>query len=102
MFQWKKQYLTKVWRQWEDHKIGKKHRKNVQKARRGNATSSSSAVGEEKEPTPDEVPAKKTAAWQWLEDGKAEKEAQKKKLWKSMVVKWTDHLDQPADGATKR
>lgn len=62
-------------RQWEDHKIGKKHRKNVQKARRGNATSSSSAVGEEKE-TPDEVPAKKTDMWQWLEDGKAQKEAE--------------------------
>ena len=36
----------------------------------------------EPEPTPDEVPAKKTAAWQWLEDGKAEKEAQSK-AWKT-------------------
>ena len=65
-------------RQWEDHKIGKKHRKNVQKAKRGNASGSSEVVQavEQKEPTPDVVPEKKTDMWQWLEDGKAAKEAE--------------------------
>ena len=65
-------------RQYDDHKIGKKHKKNVQKAKRGNASGSSAVVQpvEQKEPTPDVVPEKKTDMWQWLEDGKAAKEAE--------------------------
>eukprot|EP00746_Dinoflagellata_sp_MGD_P150392 gnl/MRDRNA2_/MRDRNA2_82284_c0_seq4.p1 gnl/MRDRNA2_/MRDRNA2_82284_c0~~gnl/MRDRNA2_/MRDRNA2_82284_c0_seq4.p1 ORF type:complete len:354 (+),score=90.84 gnl/MRDRNA2_/MRDRNA2_82284_c0_seq4:125-1186(+) len=58
-------------RQWEDHKIGKKHRKNVVKARRGNA---GGAPTDEKEPTPDEAPEKPSAMWDWLEEAKVQKE----------------------------
>ena len=67
-------------RQYDDHKIGKKHKKNVQKAKRGNASGSSEVVQavEQKEPTPDVVPEKKTEMWQWLEDGKAAKIAEGK------------------------
>ena len=70
-------------RQYEDHKTGKKHQKNMQKARRGNASSSMS-VGytqvvsgvPQKEATKEPVPEKKTDMWLWLEKGKEEKEAE--------------------------
>ena len=61
-------------RQWEDHKIGKKHRKNVQKARRGMAAGTSTANEQVQEPKPDPEPAKKTEAWLWLETGKMDKQ----------------------------
>ena len=61
-------------RQWEDHRIGKKHRKNVFKARRGTATSSveSVPVGH-REPTQDKPPEKPNRHWYWLEQGKENK-----------------------------
>ena len=68
-------------RQWEDHKIGKKHRKNVQKARRGAAASSNdvpAVQAEETNPRPDPVPNVLTDTWLWLENAKAEKEALEK------------------------
>ena len=68
-------------RQWEDHKIGKKHRKNVQKARRGAAASSNdvpAVQADETNPRPDPVPNILTDTWLWLENAKAEKEALKK------------------------
>ena len=62
-------------RQYEDHKTGKKHQKNMQKARRGNASSSVEAQSLPT-PEPDPVPEKKTDMWLWLEKGKKEKEAE--------------------------
>ena len=75
-------------RQWEDHKIGKKRKKNYRKASRSSASDGNN--DEESvpapppantPPTPDPVPAKITPAWLWLESGKTEKalevEAQK-------------------------
>ena len=72
-------------RQWEDHKIGKKHRKNVQKAKRGNPSGSGDAANDVLQgvdSTPDVVPLKKTEAWQWLEDGKALKEKEEEEKLK--------------------
>ena len=69
-------------RQWADHKIGKKHRKNVQKARQGTPAGDGSVgdgTGSGEAPdqqSVDEPPAVLTAAWQWLEDGKAQKKAE--------------------------
>ena len=65
-------------RQWEDHKIGKKHRKNVQKAKRGTSSSTEVAQPEAPQPVVDEEPEKKTAMWQWLEEGRVAKEAEPK------------------------
>ena len=71
-------------RQSEDHKIGKKHPKNVQKARRGAAAGSNDHVPAEVEPVqppegppPDPVPEKITDTWLWLENAKADKLAAK-------------------------
>ena len=64
-------------RQYEDHKTGKKHQKNMQKARRGNASSSVEAQSlPDTVAQPDPVPEKKTDMWLWLEKGKEEKEAE--------------------------
>ena len=68
-------------RQWEDHKIGKKHRKNVQKGRQGknpkeevpNATTPKKEVVQKPDPTPD----RKSDMWDWLENAKKEKEERK-------------------------
>ena len=67
-------------RQWEDHKIGKKHKKNVQKAKRGTARSTEVAQPEARQPAVDEKPEKKTAMWQWLEDGRVAKQAASNQL----------------------
>ena len=67
-------------RQWEDHKIGKKHRKNVQKAKRGTASSTEVAQPEARQPAVDEEPKQKTAMWQWLEDGRVAKQAESNQL----------------------
>ena len=67
-------------RQWEDHKIGKKHKKNVQKAKRGTARSTEVAQPEARQPAVDEKPEKKTAMWQWLEDGRVAKHAESNQL----------------------
>ena len=67
-------------RQWEDHKIGKKHKKNVQKAKRGTASSTEVAQPEARQPAVDEKPEKKTAMWQWLEDGRVAKHAESNQL----------------------
>ena len=64
--------------QWGDHEIGKRHVKNVRKARRGNATGSSEAAQSKVAKTvEDEGPEKKTEAWLWLESGKDEKHAKR-------------------------
>ena len=68
-------------RQYEDHKTGKKHQKNMQRARRGNASSSVELQSTpdpvpQPDPVPDPVPEKKTDMWLWLEKGKEEKEAE--------------------------
>ena len=67
-------------RQWEDHKIGKKHRKNVQKAKRGTSSSTEVAQPEAPQPVVDEEPEKKTAMWQWLEEGRVAKQAESNQL----------------------
>ena len=67
-------------RQWEDHKIGKKHRKNVHKAKKGTVSSTVVAQPEARQPAVDEEPEKKTAMWQWLEDGRVAKQAASNQL----------------------
>ena len=75
-------------RQWEDHKIGKKHRKNVQKAKRGTAGGSSEvAHPERKEPPPEEVPEKKTEALDWLENAKTQKDEDTQAYWKEVEAR---------------
>ena len=64
-------------RQWEDHKIGKKHRKNVQKEKAA-ATSSSSATAAGTMPKDAAEPEQKSAMWDWLEQGRKEKLKDKK------------------------
>lgn len=67
-------------RQWEDHKIGKKHRKNVQKEKAAATTSGSAGAATAKAPAQIvlEEPEKKTEMWQWLEDGRKDKIEEKK------------------------
>ena len=63
-------------RQWEDHKIGKKHRKNVQRQARLNSPPPAAHVPIPKKipkPIIDETPTKLTDSWLWLEEGKKEK-----------------------------
>ena len=64
-------------RQWKDHKIGKKHKKNKRKAGRGHASGSGSPLQPEQPELELEVPAKKTEAWKWLEEGRLSKIDQK-------------------------
>ena len=63
-------------RQYEDHKTGKKHQKNLQKARRGNVSVEAEVVKEkvEKVMEPDPVPEIITDTWLWLQKGKEDKE----------------------------
>ncbi len=57
--------------QWEDHKIGKKHRKNVEKENRA-ATTSRVACAVQGGSVVEE-PEKKTEMWEWLEAGRKDK-----------------------------
>ena len=66
-------------RQFEDHKIGKKHQKNMAKQRRG-CTRDVVAQPEAPQPVVVEEPEKKTAMWQWLEDGRVAKQAESNQL----------------------
>ena len=66
-------------RQFEDHKIGKKHQKNMAKQRRG-CTRDVVAQPEAPQPVVVEEPEKKTAMWQWLEDGRVAKHAESNQL----------------------
>ena len=59
-------------RQWEDHKIGKKHRKNVQKDRQGKRDTAAKA-SPKKEVKPDPEPEGQSDMWDWLEAGKKDK-----------------------------
>ena len=60
----------------QDHKISKKHTKNVNEARTGKATGSHQREVEKvAQPSePNQIPKKENEAWNWLEAGKKEKE----------------------------
>ena len=59
-------------RQLEDHKIGKKHRKNVQKEKAAKEQQTAAAI-KAKQPVFTE-PEKTTEMWEWLESARKQKE----------------------------
>jgi hypothetical protein len=85
-------------RQWEDHKIGKKHRKNVQKEKAA-ATSNTTAPASTKPSSAIEEPEMKTDMWEWLEQGRKDKVEEKKARRRRFRKKDLEEDGEPGDAA---